>query len=310
MPPDIRLYINNRNGTFRLAKTFNFSATFPRFGNAEDWACGAAIGDINRDGKIDAVIGLHYGSAVLSRKDRRRAIAVRAYLNLGNDKAGHPRWRDITRPSGLKELFIKQPHVDIQDFNNDARMDVWNSVSMRQTSSGQHIPYVQYNLGNDAKGIPRFAPPAGLSDPQTLEGNTPDKKPITLRYSSVSPTADYDLDGRLDIFMAASTLFHNTTKNIGKYLAVKVDLGVAVPNRFGIGARVSVYAAGRAGSSDALLGVQLIEVGNGYCSGRPATVHFGVPGCEQADVVVQMPCGGAALKALGVGTNQILTVSK
>jgi hypothetical protein len=310
--PDIRLYINNRNGTFRLGKTFDFSATFPRFGNSEDWACGGTIGDLNGDGKIDAVVGLHYGSTVLSEKDKRKPepVAARAYLNLGNDMSGTPRWRDITQVSGLKKLFIKQPHVDIQDFNNDGRMDVWNSASMPQTSSGQHVPYIQYNLGNDPNGIPHFAPPPGLSNPLTRRTRTPDGKSIGPRYGAVGPTADYDLDGRLDIFRTNSDLFRNTTENIGEYLTVKVDLGTAVPNRFGVGARVSVYAPGRAGAADALLGVQLIEVGNGYCSGRPATAHFGVPGYQQVDVVVQMPCDGAVLKASNVRTNQILTVSK
>ncbi len=308
--PDIRMYINNRNGTFRLGKTFDFNATFPLFGNAEDWVCGAGFGDINGDGRIDAVIGLHYGSSTLSKKDRRRAVAVRAFLNMGNDTEGNPRWKDITELSGLKRLFIKQPHVDIQDFNNDGRMDIWNSTSMEDSSSGRIIPYIQYNLGNDANGIPRFAPPSELSDTETLEGDTPDEKMFRARYSSVAPTGDYDLDGRLDIFRAASDLFRNTTENIGNYLTVKVDLGAGAPNRFAVGARVSVYTPGHAGSPDALLGLQLIEVGNGYCSGRCATAHFGVPDRDYVDVVVQLPGGGAMLKALDVRTNRILTVRK
>ena len=309
MPPDIRLYVNNRDGTFRLATAFDFSATFPQFGNGEDWVCGAALGDLNGDGRIDAVIGLHYGSAALSDA-RRKAVSVRAYLNLGNDDDGSPRWRDITDACGLRKLFVKQPHVEIQDFNNDGRMDIWNTISTRRTPDGEQIPCVQYNLGNDADGVPLFAPPPGLDDEPASQPRPGEKRSGGLRYSAVAPTADYDLDGRLDIFRAGTDLFRNTTENIGSYLAVKVDLGAATANRFGVGARVSLYAAGQAGSPDALLGVQLIELGNGYCSGQTATAHFGLGGRRQVDVVVQMPCGGPAIKVLGVRTNQALTVSK
>jgi hypothetical protein len=175
-------------------------------------------------------------------------------------------------------------------------------------------------MGNDAAGVPQFSPPPGLGEAKTFEGYTRNRKAlVNPRYFAASPTADFDLDDRLDVFGADwstpknnnhSYLYHNTTQPIGNYLDVKVDQGAGVPNRFGIGARVSIYRPGQAGDAKALLGAQLIEVNNGYCSGRTATAHFGVPGCDRVDAVVQMPNGGPAMKAPNVATKQVLTVGK
>lgn len=284
---DIRLFLNNRDGTFRQSRTFDFGATWPQFNNGEDWVCGAAFGDLNGDGRIDIVVGHHFGSPA-EKGDKRRAVAIRAYLNLGNDAQGNPRWKDITQAAGLRELFAKQPHVEIQDFNNDGRMDIWNSAAIK---GEKPTPCIYYNQGNDAQGVPHFALPAGVE--------------AGLRYTVVGPTADYDLDGRLDIFMAPASLFHNITKDT-RYLNVKVDLGEGKPNRYGVGAKVSVYPATRWMTSPPI--IALIEIDNGYVSGREATAHFGVPGQDAVDVVVELPCGGPVLKAKGVKVNQLLIV--
>lgn len=315
---DVRLYLNNRKSRFVLASTFDFSATFPWFGNGEDWICGASGGDLNNDGRMDAVIGVHYGSSV-DRGVKGQAVAVRAFLNTGNDDAGYPNWQDITDASGIKALSIKQPHVEIQDFNNDGTMDLWNGAAMMPAAGRPYVPYVQYNQGSNAQGVPQFAPAPGLVSPGITQEIPERGKAGHLRYFAASPTADYDLDGRLDIFGADfhvpaesnhSFLFRNTTANPGNYLAVRIDRGSGVPNRFGIGAVVRVYQAGKAGNAAALLGTQSIDVGNGYCSGRPAVAHFGVPGRGLVDIVVQLPSGGPSLTITGIKTDQVFTVSK
>ncbi|HXG10919.1 MAG TPA: hypothetical protein VNK04_14260 [Gemmataceae bacterium] len=83
---------------------------------------------------------------------------------------------------------------------------------------------------------------------------------------------NYDGDGDLDFFAGiwpdeGSRFFRNETKG-GNWLQVRIE-GRKM-NRQRAGARVRVYAAGKAGDRSALLGFQEITLNGGYSSVRPA----------------------------------------
>ncbi len=74
--------------------------------------CGVAFGDVNRDGRLDLVLGQHYDSPW------RRPVPSRLYLNCTPAK-DRVLFDDITQQAGLEPLGITTPHVEIQDFDND-----------------------------------------------------------------------------------------------------------------------------------------------------------------------------------------------
>jgi hypothetical protein len=76
----------------------------------------------------------------------------------------------------------------------------------------------------------------------------------------------------------------------------------------GVGARVSVYPAGRLGRAAARLGMREISVGYGYCSGQEAVAHFGLGKEETVDVEVILPHGKGTVVRKGVRADQRLTV--
>ena len=79
-------------------------------------------------------------------------------------------------------------------------------------------------------------------------------------------------------------------------------------NRMGIGSRVRVYEAGKAGQPAALLGCQDIATGYGYASAQPAIAHFGLGKADVVDVEVTLPHGKGTVVRKGVKANQKLMV--
>jgi hypothetical protein len=275
-----RMFINNGDGTFH-EKNYDFieqekTLSYPN----NDWSCGADIGDLDGDGDFDLVIGNHFA----------QGGKIWIFRNEGNDGKGDPVFTDITEEAGIDSIG-KQPHVEIQDFNNDGLMDI---LIVDQDG----LIYVNNGVKN---GIPRFSGPEGVSRAGGI-------------YLVSCPAVDYDRDGRLDLLgaqwyaWAPSPLLRNVTRGASHYINVAMDFGTH-PNRNGIGARVSIYEPGRSGDPDALLGVKIISVSFGYSSGQEAMVHFGIPDHKEVDILVSMPCGGAQLKASAVPRDQTFTFS-
>jgi len=163
---------------------------------------------------------------------------------------------------------------------------------------GQIQPLVLKNLGNGPNEIPTFSRPAN----ESLVG-----------YYAAAPIADYDDDGRLDIFMcnwytgdAQGYLFRNATAG-GRWLQVKVEGRGKGFNPMGIGATVRVYDAGHAGDAQFLLARQDIAIGTGYASGDEALAYFGLGNRETCDVEVSW--SGRIVRRSNVNANQLLTLT-
>jgi len=136
-------------------------------------------------------------------------------------------------------------------------------------------PLVLQNLGNKAE-LPQFKiPPLGTC----------------IGYYAPAPVADYDRDGRVDIFMPSwfwelpNYLFRNVTDG-GHWLTVRVAGKGPGLNPMGIGATVRAYKAGCAGESKHLIQRFDIALGTGYSSGEEALAHVGLGDQDTCDVEV------------------------
>jgi hypothetical protein len=180
------------------------------------------------------------------------------------------------------------PHVEIRDFDNDGRPDIYLSAGWLD-AEGTFTPLILRNQGTDAVGMPTFAPPRAVGPPMV--------------YYPAGPSADYDADGRLDLFLINwfagnhTRLLKNETR-AGNWLRVAVTGDTF--NRMGIGSRIEVWSTGE---SERLLGVQEVQIGCGYASGHPAVCHFGLGAAEQVNLRIRLP-DGRTLSREGVAVNQ------
>ena len=274
--------------------------------------CGVRLCDVNRDGLLDIVIGPHLQKPWLIPQP------LRLYLNKSiND--GTPLFEEVTKSAGLKPLPMKAPHVEIQDFDNDGWPDIYTSI----VKFRDNIPYpVIFNNRGNAKKPPHFYENAlmvndfpNTEDKEIKQSDSLFKKLIkekTILYTAPGPTADYDNDGKLDIFMASwwpeapSMLLHNETPG-GNWLQLQVKGSNGV-NSMGVGSRIKIYQAGKPGEASALLGCQDISVGFGYASGQAAIVHFGLGKETVVDVEVILPHGKGKLLQKNVKANQRIII--
>jgi hypothetical protein len=103
-----RLFISTKQGGY--TEPAGPKATFAwKPLDREDWPAGAVFADLNRDARLDLIVGIHH--------ERARN---RVYLNEGVD-GDVPRFRDVSSDAGLPpQLTTKSPHVEAQDFDTTA----------------------------------------------------------------------------------------------------------------------------------------------------------------------------------------------
>jgi enediyne biosynthesis protein E4 len=285
-----RLFINNRNGTFRELpfKMPDTKYTLPSNIN-KDYAyyCGANTGDLDNDGDIDFVVGDH-----LEFDSAKHRLFV--FQNQGNDASGNPVFKDITEAANIGNFGGRAIYIQITDIDNDGKMDICTS---------RFKNFIYKNIGVE-KGIPMFAQP--------FDAGSDDKM---MNYWAGGSFADYDRDGRIDFFGPEwfpedkSRLLRNVTPDAENYIDVKLELGIGL-NRNGIGSRVEIFKTGFLGKPEDCLGTQIISVANGYASGYEAVAHFGLPDDERVDIRVTMPCDGPVYTARNVKRNQLFKLKK
>jgi hypothetical protein len=231
---------------------------------------------------------------------------------------GWPRYEEVTAAAGLKPLPMKGPHVEIQDFDNDGWPDVY--VGIVKFAGGKPYPVIFRNLG--AAGAPQFREDAlAVNDFPTAEDRqSRDVVPFFARlekeqkivYMAPGPSADFNRDGRLDLFLAnwwvnsRSLLLVNETPS-GHWLDVAVQAPPGI-NRMGIGAVARVYERGRLGDAAALVGVREISAGYGYASGQEAIAHFGLGLLEECDLELIFPHGKGRIERRNVKADQRLVL--
>jgi len=145
--------------------------------------------------------------------------------------------------------------------------------------------------------VPKYAVPAGVGQ---VKGTA--EPGDQSHYGLPVAPADYDKDGRLDVFydfffsnVDGQLLLHNATGS-GHWLSL--SLGKALGG--GIGAKVSVYRAGGLGDPSALLGQREIAATDGYSAGVPDDAHFGLGANTAVDVRLTLPPPSRGLATNGV----------
>lgn len=307
------LMLNDGKGKFKEAAGAHDTFAWPT-AKGDDMVCGVAIADVNGDALPDIVLGQHYSRPWLE------GVPNRLYLNRGVTR-GVPNFEDVTEKCGLIPLPLKGPHVEIQDFDNDGRPDIYTSIV--KFAEGKPHPVIFRNLGNRG-GLPQFKEYAlGVNDFPTDEDRAIKRsgtffekmvKDRKIVYSAPGPSCDFDRDGRLDLFLAnwwaelPSLLLRNETPS-GNWLDVQVAGSDGV-NRMGIGSRVVIYESGKLGDAGALLGCREIATGYGYASSQEAVAHFGLGDRSAVDVEIVLPHGKGTIKKGNVKANQRIRLSR
>ena len=133
-----------------------------------------------------------------------------------------------------------------------------------------------------------------------------------VMYFAPGPPADFDEDGRLDMFLgnwwveASSLLLKNETPS-GRWLQFRAT-GSGGDNRMGVGTVFRVYSEGQLGDAKALLRHAEISTGYGYVSNHSAIAHVGVGTAERVDIEVIRPHGKGRFELKSVKTSQRLSV--
>jgi hypothetical protein len=287
-----RLFLSQPDG--RYAEAVELRAVFDIGArHKEEITTGAVFGDIDNDGDMDLIIGIHH---VPSR--------VRVFLNEGL-RDGIPRFRDITRELAIPELPNKAASCDIADFDNDGWPDLYWSVWFAEDE--RRAPFICRGLGLK-DGRPRFEVPGveGLDTSLARRNAVPAGRRGMVYYVN-GPAVDFDGDGRLDFFCGIwpgemSRLFRNTTPVHHNWLAVRV-IGSKM-NRMGVGAKI------RATRNDTLLGYREITLTGGYSGSRPALAHFGLGRHDAVDLEVILPTQPEPLRFTNVPANQTFVVTE
>jgi hypothetical protein len=132
-----------------------------------------------------------------------------------------------------------------------------------------------------------------------------------VTYFAPGPVADFDLDGKLDIFLPSwfeeqpSLLLRNVTPG-GQFLDVRVT-GRGRLNTMGLGARVTIYETGRMSDPAARLGQRDIVIGTGYASCEEAAAQFGLGDRSSCDLEVRWQ--GRTLRRTNIAAGQRLTLT-
>jgi len=258
------LYRNRHNSTF---EDVSYMSGFALSGEGREQASmGIAVGDYNRDGKLDFY--------VTSFSDDYNAL----YRNEGDGS-----FSDVTYQAGLSAPTI--PFLawgtGFLDFDNDGLLDLF-------VANGHVYPTVdQQDWGTTYAQRPQLF--------RNLDGSRFQEVPAATGsgLADIIPArgaafGDLFNDGHIDVVMnnmdSAPTLLRNVVKNGNHWITLKLIGGVKGP-RDCIGAKVFVTAGGIRQRGD-------VFSGGSYGSSSDQRVHFGLGNSTKIDKVeIEWPSG-------------------
>ena len=274
------LYRNNRDGTFSDVAVPS-GAAYNDQGNAQA-GMGAAIGDVNGDGRLD-LLKTHFADDIPA-----------LYRSLG--RGG---FEDVATLAGLA---VQNRHVEwgagLPDLDNDGLADVFYVTGHVYPEVEKVLPQYPHrgprivfrNLGTG-----RFADASAESGP----GAT------TPRSSRGAAFGDYDNDGDVDVLVMnmnePPSLLRNGYAGPNAWLGIRLEGRTSNPTA--IGATVTVTAGGRTQA-------RAIVSQSSYYSHDDLRLHFGLGPAAKADrVEIRWP-NGATQALTDVRARQLLVVKE
>ncbi len=187
-----KLLWNDGDGTFTEGAK---AAGIDSFG----WHSGAAVADVNGDGRPDLFVAGYTDlntpvtNAIGGFPSNYQGVRDLLYLNEGNDKHGHSRFREVGVQAGLEATRFRHGLGALfTDYNGDGRADLYVANDEDPNQLYENVPWP----GGAA------ADPEGLGfrfeERGTAEG-------VADPYAGMGiASGDYNGDGRLDLFVTNS----------------------------------------------------------------------------------------------------------
>jgi ASPIC and UnbV/FG-GAP-like repeat len=187
-----KLLWNNGDETFTEGAN---AAGIDAFG----WHTGAAVADVNRDGRPDLFVAGYTDlnspvtNAVSGFPSNYKGVRDLLYLNEGNDKHGHARFREVGVQAGLEATEFRHGLGALfTDYNGDGRPDLYVADDEDPNQLYENVPWP----GGAA------ADPSGLGFRFEERGAA---EHVDDPYAGMGiASGDYDGDGRLDLFVTNS----------------------------------------------------------------------------------------------------------
>jgi len=264
------LFHNKRDGTFEEIATETGTA-FGQNGESTS-AMGPIFFDVENRGSADLWVSDSKYNRLLKN-------------------SGKLQFSDITQQAGISQLAAQYTSwgSGAYDFDNDG----WRDLFIFHGGLIHLIPQEHSLFRNLGNGKFRDVSASGGAFFQTKS------------VGRGACFADYDTDGRVDAFLvnlgAAGQLLHNTTRNAGHWIKVRL-IGVK-SNRDGIGAVVEVSAGGLKQRAERV-------AGSGYLSQDDWRVHFGLGPSARADRIAVTWPSGTRQVIDNVPADQVLTITE
>lgn len=258
--------LNRGDGSFELATD--------REVIKDENGMGAAVGDFDRDGRLDWFVSSITGDG--------RIYGNRLYRNLGDGS-----FEDVTDTAGVSDGAWGWGGC-FADFDNDGVLDLFH------VNGWSREPFLddpaRLFVGAGDGSFDEEATARGIDDPGQGRG--------VICF-------DYDRDGDLDIYIANNygepKLFRNDGGNLNHHLQVRLR-GDGPGNSEGVGSKIELHPL--AGPTL----VQVLRAGSNFVSQDPCRAHFGLGmATAAAGVTIRWPDGRTS-KVRGVAADQTLEV--